>query len=117
MPTTLAPTIHERLARCGERVFVDGLVTGAEVVLSIDGVEFTHIATGAAHRFVVPPLKQFAFVKAKQDEGAGFSPWSPQVVVEPAEVPTNSAPVLPDEVGACSQCVHVTNMVLAQGSS
>jgi hypothetical protein len=35
MPTTLAPTVHERLARCGERVYVDGLVVGADVVCQL----------------------------------------------------------------------------------
>lgn len=110
MPT-LAPTVHQRLGRCGERVYVDGLVTGAEVVLSVDGVEFAHTATAHSHDFVVPALAPAAIVKARQDTGAGFSPWSPDVVVEDATVPPTSAPVLPDEVGACSQCVRVTNMV------
>lgn len=63
MPT-LAPTVHERLGRCGERVYVDGLVTGADVLLSVDGIEFPHAATGASHNFVVPALAPTAIVKA-----------------------------------------------------
>ena len=31
---TLAPTVHEHLARCGASVYVDGLVTGADVELT-----------------------------------------------------------------------------------
>ncbi|HJQ33112.1 MAG TPA: hypothetical protein VJ866_13070 [Pyrinomonadaceae bacterium] len=111
MSNTLAPTVHERLARCNERVYVDGLVTGAEVVLSVDGTTFSHIATGDGHTFIVPSLNAGAEVKAKQDSGTGFTPWSPAVIVEDALVPPQSAPVLPEVVGACSQCVHVSNVV------
>jgi hypothetical protein len=66
----LAPTVHESLARCGERVFVDGLVTGADVVLSVDGVEFALSAVGASHNFVVPPLAAGAIVNAKRSHAA-----------------------------------------------
>ena len=108
---TLAPTVHERLARCGTRVFVDGLVLGADVVLSVGGTEFSHTATGASHTFTVPSLVSGAAVKAKQDAGTGYSPWSPVVVVEDAAVPPTSAPGLPDSVGACSHCVRVDGLV------
>jgi hypothetical protein len=111
MPTTLVPTVHERLARCGLRVFVDGLVSGADVVLSIDGVDIMQTATGGGLTFVTPSLAPLAVVRAKQDSGAGFTPWSPDVIVEDAVSPPVTTPVLPDDVGACSQCVLVTNMV------
>src|SRR5687768_10896739 len=45
MPITLVPTVHGRLSRANERVYVDGLITGAEVVLSVDGTEFNHFAS------------------------------------------------------------------------
>ncbi|MBI4279469.1 MAG: hypothetical protein HY660_13525, partial [Armatimonadetes bacterium] len=109
--STLVPTVHERLARCGTRVFVDGLASGAEVVLSVGGTEFSHIATGGAHTFTVPSLVPGTAVKARQDAGAGFSPWSPEVVVEDAAVPPTSAPGLPDSVGTCSHCVRVDGLV------
>lgn len=108
---TLAPTVHERLARCGTRIYVDGLVAGADVVLSVGGSEFSHTATSGSHHFTVPPLVANVAVKAKQDAGAGYSPWSPEVVVEDALVPPQAAPVLPEEVGACSHCVWVTHLV------
>lgn len=108
---TLVPTVHERLARCGTRVYVDGLESSAEVILSVGGTEFSHIASGGSHTFTVPSLAAGAVVKAKQGAGAGFSPWSPEVVVEDAAVPPTSAPGLPDTVGTCSHCVRVDGLV------
>ncbi len=111
MPTTLTPTVHERLARCGKRVHVSGLVANATIVLSVDGIEYQHQATGGEYTFIVPGLRPGAAVKAKQDEGNGFSPWSPAIYVEQVLVPPQSAPVLPEEITACSQCVFVSNLV------
>jgi hypothetical protein len=92
-------------------VYVDGLVAGADVVLSVGGIESSHTATTDAHNFTVPPLGAGAVVKARQDAGSGYSPWSPEVVVEDALVPPAAAPVLPAEVGICSHCVRATNLV------
>lgn len=112
---TPVPTVHERLARCGTRVYVTSLVPMAEVVLSIDTdgtiTEFTHTATGGSHTFVVPALVPGASVRARQDEGAGFTPSSPVVVVEDAVVPPVSGPGLPGSVGTCSHCVWVDGLV------
>jgi len=105
------PTVHERLARCSTSVYVDGIVSGANVVLSVGGVEQSQIVIGGAFSFAVPPLAPNAIVKAKQDAGAGFSPWSPDVMVENAEVPPKAAPRLPDSVGDCSECVLVDGLV------
>lgn len=109
--TTLVPTVHERLARCGTSVFVDGLVTGAEVVLDVGGVELTHPATGPAHVFAVPSMAAGDVVRARQDAGAGFTPWSPGIVVEDALVPPQAVPGVPEDIGACSECVLVSNVV------
>ncbi|HVR99280.1 MAG TPA: hypothetical protein VMW27_21850 [Thermoanaerobaculia bacterium] len=108
---TLVPTVHERLARCNTAVYVDGLVTGATVELSVDGTPFSVTAMGGGHVFAVPSLTAGAKVKARQDDGSGFTPWSPEVVVEDALVPPEAGPLLPDEVGWCSHCVLVQNMV------
>jgi hypothetical protein len=109
MSITLPPTVHERLARCGERVFVDGLVSGATVELHVDGAVFTDTVSGGGHTFTVPPLDAGAVVRARQDAGAEFTPFSPSVMVEDAFVPPEAAPSLPEVVGACSQCVFVTH--------
>ena len=109
MATTLPPTVHERLARCGERVFVDGSAAGATVELHVDGAVFTATGSGGGKTFTVPPLTAGAVVRARQDVGAGFTPFSPSVVVEAAFVPPEAAPSLPEEVSACSQCVFVTH--------
>jgi hypothetical protein len=109
VPTPLPPTVHERLARCGEQVFVDGIVAGSTVELTIDAVTLTATVHSASHTFGVPPLTGGAVVRARQDTGAGFSVFSPPVVVENAFVPPESAPTLPDVVGDCSQCVQVTH--------
>lgn len=108
---TLPPTVHERLARCGTRVFVDGLISGALVELDVGGTISTHTALAGVQSFIVPPLQAGLNVRARQDTGDGFSLWSPVVVVEDALVPPQAAPALPDEVGACSQCVRVTQLV------
>jgi hypothetical protein len=97
------------LARCGERVFVDGSAAGATVELHVDGAVFTATGSGGGQTFTVPPLTAGAVVRARQDVGAGFTPFSPSVVVEAAFVPPEAAPSLPEEVSACSQCVFVTH--------
>lgn len=109
MPETLPPTVHERLARCNERIFVDGLVTGALAELRVDGAVFSAIAGSGQHTFTVPPLNAGAEVRARQDTGAGFTPFSASVFVEDAFVPPEAAPTLPEEIGACSQCVLVSH--------
>lgn len=107
----LTPTVHERLARCNTRVYVSGLVAGANVVLSVDGNDFTHTATSGFHAFTVPPLNAGAIVRAKQDDGSGFTPESPPVIVEDAAVPPTSVPQLATEVNYCAGCVSVTGLV------
>src|SRR5215470_10534645 len=97
---TLVPTVQERLARCGTSVYLSGLVSGANIVLSIDGVETALVASGAEMSVAVAPLPQGVHVKAKMDAGSGFTPWSPEVVVEQADVPPIAGPQLPSEVGA-----------------
>jgi hypothetical protein len=105
----LPPTVHERLALCGERVFVDGLVPGATVELHVDSAILTTTTSGGGHTFVVPQLSAGAAVRARQDAGAGFTSFSPSVIVENAFVPPQAAPTLPDEIGVCSQCVFVSH--------
>ena len=74
MAIPLPPTVHERLARCSERVFVDGLVAGATVELHVDSAVFAATVNGGGHHFVVPPLTAGAVVQARQDGGTGFTP-------------------------------------------
>jgi hypothetical protein len=59
----------------------------------------------------VPPLSGGDTVQAKQDVGGGFTPWSPEVEVEQVALPPAAAPHLPEQVGVCSQCVNVWEMV------
>jgi hypothetical protein len=110
---TLTPSVHELLARCGTRVYVDGLVAGADVVLTINGASQPAQTAGADGSlwFAVPPLQGGAAVQAKQDAGAGFTPLSPAVIVEDVLLPPNAPPTLPDAVGMCSQCVYVQGLV------
>jgi hypothetical protein len=107
----LPPTVHERLARCGTHVYVSGLITDADVVLTINGFDHHHVATGASHTFVVPSLSDGASVRAKQDDGSGFSNDSPNIIVEEVDLPPVAAPQLPGQVGWCSHCVLVTGCV------
>jgi hypothetical protein len=107
----LPPTIHERLARCGTEVYLTGLITGAAVELRIDGTTQTFTATGHARNVTVPPLSAGARVTARQNDGSGFTPPSPPVIVEDAAVPPTAAPLLPSQVGSCSQCLRVSGMV------
>jgi dienelactone hydrolase len=111
MPTTLVPTVHERIARCNTSIFLDRLAPGAAVVLSIDGTELSGVAPGGQMNFPVPSLGGGERIRAKQDAGSGFTPWSPEVEVEDAFMPPVVSPHLPEEVGTCSQCVHVSGMV------
>jgi dienelactone hydrolase len=106
---TLPPTVHERLARCAEQVFADGISTGATVELHIDNAVFPVNGTGQGHTFTVPPLTPGAVVRARQDAGAGFSAFSPAVTVEDAFVPPQASPSLPEEIGECSHCVFVSH--------
>lgn len=111
MVTTLVPTVHERIARCNTSIYVDGLVPGADVIVAVDAVEHNFTASGGSFHLTVPSLSGGEKVKAKQDAGAGFTPWSPEVEVEQVILPPVTLPHLPDEVGACSQCVHVYGLV------
>ncbi|TRW46615.1 alpha/beta hydrolase [Georgenia yuyongxinii] len=107
----LTPTVLERVARCATQVHVNGLTTGAQVVLTVDGATFTGTAAGGGHMFDVPPLAADAVLTATQDDGSGPTPPSPAVIVEDAAGPPTSAPLFPAEVGACSQCVHLRGLV------
>lgn len=111
MATTLVPTVHERIARCNTSIYLDRIVHGADVVVSVDGTEFNATASGSSMRFPVPALAGGEIVRARQDAGSGFTPWSPDVAVEDVILPPIVSPHLPDEVGACSQCVHLYGMV------
>ncbi len=113
--TALTPTVHERIARCNTSVRVSGLIGGAIVELRIErggGTDIeTHVATSGAHYFGVALLDGGDKISSRQDDGGGFTPWSPQVIVEEAAVPPTVGPLLPAQVGGCSQCVHVTGLV------
>lgn len=111
MVTTLVPVIHERIAKCTTSVLVERLVPGAQLVVSVDGTEYSAVASWASVKLAVPPLDARAVVRAKQDAGSGFTPWSADVEVEDALLPPVTSPRLPEEVGACSQCVHVSGLV------
>ncbi|CAN5538773.1 hypothetical protein BH23CHL4_BH23CHL4_15290 [soil metagenome] len=110
MATTLVPTLHERIARCNPSVYLDRLVPGADVVVSVDGMELNATAGGSSMQFPVPALNGGEIIRARQDAGAGFTPWSPDVEVEDVILPPIVSPHLPEEVGACSQCVYVYGM-------
>lgn len=108
---TLPPTVHERLARCGSHVLVTGLVSTADVQLDVGGFMISFTASSGARNVPVPPLAADDVVRARQDAGAGFSPWSPDVIVEQVELPPSSPPLLPERVGICSHCVRVGGAV------
>jgi hypothetical protein len=107
----LTPLVHERLARCGTSVEVSGLVSGATVEVDVGGAVQTFSAGGADHAVTIAPLDPGDAVTARQDDGSGFTPWSPEVVVEDAAIPPVAAPLLPSQVGGCSQCVRVDGLV------
>ncbi len=107
----LPPTVLERLARCGNRIYVNGLVSGADVVVTVGGVEHSFVAAGSSHVLNVPPLNPLDAAHARQDDGSGFSNESAGVVVEDAESPPAVPPLLPGQVGYCSHCVHVSGLV------
>jgi len=109
--STLTPTVHERIARCGTLIYIDGLVSGADVELDIAGDIIPFVATGGAKNQVVPSLTTDDAVRSRQDDGSGWTPWSPQVVVEDAKVPPDARPILPSQVGRCSHCVRVRAVV------
>ena len=56
MAQILPPTVHERLARCNERVFVDGIVPGALVELQVGTAVTSAVVASGGHTFTVPPL-------------------------------------------------------------
>lgn len=120
--STLTPTVHERIARCGTQVYVDGLNTGADVEVDVGEIITNFTATGPGKNVLVASLSQGDKVRARQDAGSGFTLWSPMVTVENALVPPNAGPNMPAEVGSCSQCIRVWGCVpgshieLIQGS-
>lgn len=109
MAQILPPTVHERLARCNERVFVDGIVPGALVELQVGTAVTSAVVASGGHTFTVPPLVPGEIVRARQDDGSGFTPFSDTVTVEDAFVPPQAEPTLPEEINVCSQCVLVTH--------
>lgn len=111
MVTTLVPTVHERIARCNASVYLERLVPGAQVVLAVDGTEYSAVADAGTMPFPVPVLAGGELIRAMQDAGFGFTPWSPEVEVEDVALPPVVSPHLPSVVGACSECVHVTGLV------
>ncbi len=111
MAATLVPVIHERIAQCTTSVLVERLVPGAQLVVSVDGTEYSAIASGSSVQLAVPPLAGRAVLRARQDAGSGFTPWSADVEVEEALLPPATSPRLPEEVGTCRQCVHVSGLV------
>ncbi|NND63238.1 MAG: hypothetical protein HKN48_08595 [Flavobacteriaceae bacterium] len=110
MPT-LVPTVHERIAKCGTQVYIDGLTVGADVEVDVGGAITGFNATHTSKNFTVASLVDGQAVRARQDAGSGFTPWSPAVEVENAQVPPQVGPDLPVEVGNCSQCVKVWGCV------
>ena len=108
---TLTPTVHERLARCGTAVFIDGLSNGADVEVDVEGTIIPFTATGASKNLVVASLNPNEKIRARQNTGSGFTPWSPEVIVEDALVPPNAGPNLAAEIGSCSHCIRVWGCV------
>lgn len=106
---TLPPTIHERLARCNEQVFIDGLIKGAAVELFIDGDRIEFVAATNAQTLNVPPLNAGSVLRARQNPGDGFTPFSANVVVEEVATPPKSAPGTPEAVSACSGCILINH--------
>ena len=51
MAQILPPTVHERLARCNERVFVDGIVPGALVELQVGTAVTSAVVASGGHTF------------------------------------------------------------------
>ena len=79
---TLPPTIHERLARCNEQVYIDGLIPGAVIELFIDSDRIEFVAATNAQTLNVTPLNAGSVLRARQNSGGGFTPFSANVIVE-----------------------------------
>jgi hypothetical protein len=107
----LTPTVHERISRCGVSIPLSGLVGGAAVEVDVAGAVHAFTWAGGGQQVTVPALAAGDVVRARQDDGSGFTPWSPAVLVEDAAVPPTAGPLLPSEVGRCSQCVRVEGLV------
>ena len=109
--STLTPTVHERLARCETGIYIDGLNSGADVEVDVGGTIIPFTAIGASKNLAVASLNPGAKIRARQNSGSGFTPWSPQVIVEEALVPPNAGPNLAAEIGSCSECIRVWGCV------
>ena len=46
--TTIVPVIHERIAKCTMPGLVERLVPGAQLVVTLDGTEYSAVASGAS---------------------------------------------------------------------
>ena len=113
--TPLAPTVHERLARFGTTIHVDGLAGGLTelFVVHTDGTRTSYEYNGpdSAHDFVVAPLSAHETVVARQTLGTETTPESPPVVVEDCLYPPDTSPRLPESVDPCAHCRGVEGNV------
>jgi dienelactone hydrolase len=86
-------------------------VPTATVTVTVDGAVTTFVATGGTQAVDVAPLAANAIVVARQTDGVETTPDSPPVVVEDVTLPPAAAPLLPSEVGQCSECVRLEGLV------
>lgn len=106
MPNLLAPTVGQRLAKCGDQVLVYGIMPGADVTLRVNASEHTQTVTGTAHTFTLAiPLVEHDRVAARQRLGPDESDWGPDVEVEDVELPPDP-PLTEPSIPRCGNSVR-----------
>src|SRR5215831_1678325 len=105
----LPPTVGERLARCGTRVLVWGVVPGATVDLRIDGATVqTQVVNDSWFVFTLASgLNANQRVTARQTLAPDpASSDSPEVVASDVQLPP-APPRLAPTIFGCANCVYV----------
>src|SRR3954453_5689257 len=102
MAKLLPPTVGERLAQCGTRIELWGVMPGADVTLEVNGVSQPVNVNAPEHVFAVPPLAPNAKVRARQQRGGDGSDFGNVANAEPASLP----PAPPHAEGTAPRCVQ-----------
>lgn len=106
MVKLLPPTVGKRLAKCGDRVLVYGIVPGTEVTLRVNSSEDTKTINANAHTFVLStPLIENDIIRARQRLGSNESDWSPEVEVEDVSLPP-TPPLTEPSIPRCGNSVR-----------
>ncbi len=114
----LPPIVGERLVKCEKEVEVWGIISGADVELSIDGtlVDTQHNVAGSGTTFTLPTgLAPHNKVTARQRK-AGETDSNPSPIVEVGDVELPPPPPrLAPSIYRCANCVYADGM--APGST